>query len=162
MNFTVREALSDADWSNGCELLQKVYVSGGYPVAESAVQFMVRDRLEGEGEFLLAVRTDGVVIGAVLFLHEQSALRQLAQTGEREFRVLAVHPGARGCGVGEALVQACIDRALLANAGGVVIWTQPTMLAAHRLYERLGFLRALDRDQRDPRGFTRLVYAWRS
>jgi hypothetical protein len=32
------------------------------------------------------------------------------------------------------------------------------MHAAHRLYERLGFVRAPERDVADPRGFTRLVY----
>ena len=39
-----------------------------------------------------------------------------------------------------------------------MIWSQPRMHAAHRLYARFGFARAPERDQYDERGFTRLVF----
>ena len=72
--------------------------------------------------------------------------------------MLAVAPEARGKRIGEALVRACIERAMNDGARAVVLWSQPTMPAAHRLYERLGFVRAPERDQEDVRGFTRLVF----
>ncbi len=106
----------------------------------------------------MAVDADGRIGGVVLFLHANSALRQLARKGEREFRMLAVHPDARGTGAGEALVRACVERAIKAGAKRVVLWSQPRMLTAHRLYERLGFVRAPERDEPDDRGFTRLVF----
>ena len=154
----IREARSDTDWQQGCAILHRVYVGEGYTDAERAAQFQRRERLEGEGVFLLALGDDGAVNGAVLFLNENSTLRQIAQHGEREFRMLAVHPNARGEGVGEALVRECIRRAEAEQATGLVLWTQPTMLAAHRLYQRLGFVRDAERDVADPRGFLRLVY----
>lgn len=159
MNWAVREAELDAEWSEACAILNRVYVGEGYTTAERASAFQNRERLEPAGELLIAVDGDGRIGGAVLFLHADSALRQLAGEGEREFRMLAVHPDARGTGAGEALVRACLERALNAGAKRVVLWSQPAMLAAHRLYERVGFVRAPERDQPDDRGFTRLVFA---
>ncbi|MBK9763173.1 MAG: GNAT family N-acetyltransferase [Flavobacteriales bacterium] len=43
-------------------------------------------------------------------------------------------PEARGTGVGEALVRACITQAKSIGAKAIVLWSQPTMLNAHRLY----------------------------
>ena len=158
MGYTIREALSDKDWQQGCAVLHRVYVGEGFTRAEMAAQFQTRERMEGEGTFLIAVRDDGDVIGAVLYLHEGSTMQQLAQQGEREFRMLAVHPDARGEGVGEALVRECIRRAGAEAVTGLVLWTQPIMHSAQRLYDRLGFVRQPQRDMPDARGWTRLVY----
>jgi ribosomal protein S18 acetylase RimI-like enzyme len=66
-----------------------------------------------------------------------------------ELHLLCVKPDARGGGIGEALVRAALDRAKAEGARGVVLWTQPTMAAAQRLYRRCGF-------ERDPAAdFTR-------
>ncbi|MEZ6018158.1 MAG: GNAT family N-acetyltransferase [Planctomycetota bacterium] len=154
----LRDATTDRDWDEAAALLRRVYVGGGYTAAENAGPFMARATLEPAGQLILAVDEMDRVIGAVLFLHAESALRQLAHGAEREFRVLAVDERARGAGIGEALVQACVERAFDAGASAVAIWTQPRMHSAQRLYERLGFERAPARDQPDPRGFTRLVY----
>jgi ribosomal protein S18 acetylase RimI-like enzyme len=158
----LREASSDKEWDQATALLQRVYVEGGFTAAEQAASFMTRANLEPAGTLLLAVEGMDTVIGAVLLLHPDSALRQLAEAEEREFRVLGVDERARGRGVGELLVRGCLERSLAAGARSVVIWTQPLMYSAHRLYERLGFERAPERDVQDPRGFTRLVYVHRS
>jgi ribosomal protein S18 acetylase RimI-like enzyme len=60
--------------------------------------------------------------------------------------MLAVDPGARGRGAGHALVQACLDDARRRGRERVVISSRPWMTAAHRVYERLGFVRAPERD----------------
>lgn len=156
------EASTDRDWDQATALLQRVYVDGGFTATEQAKTFMTRANLEPAGTLLLAVEGLDTVIGAVLLLHPVSTLRQLAEGDEREFRVLGVDERARGRGVGELLVQGCLERSHAAGARSVVIWTQPSMFSAHRLYERLGFERAPERDVLDPRGFTRLVYVHRS
>jgi ribosomal protein S18 acetylase RimI-like enzyme len=158
MNATIRPAITEHEWSEACALLHRVYVGEGYTDGTRAAEMQRRERLEPEGTFLIAINDSERVMGGVLYLNEDSSLKQLARTGEREFRVLAVHPAARGAGVGEALVRACIERAASDGAKALVLWTQPTMLAAQRLYERLGFVRDPTRDTSDPRGFTRLVY----
>lgn len=157
MAFVIQEAATAEEWEQGCALLRQVYVRGGFTASEPAQRMMTRATLEPRGVFLVAKQAKKV-IGAVLFLNEGSALTQLARPGEREFRVLGVAAQARGSGAGEALVNECIARARMQHASALVIWTQPTMPAAHRLYERLGFVRDPSRDEADPRGFTRLVY----
>jgi ribosomal protein S18 acetylase RimI-like enzyme len=62
--------------------------------------------------------------------------------------MLGVAVGTRGRGVGEALVRACIERARAAGAKRVWLHTEPFMEAAHRLYARLGFVRAPAQDWR--------------
>jgi ribosomal protein S18 acetylase RimI-like enzyme len=70
-----------------------------------------------------------------------------------------VDAAARGRGVGELLVTACLDRARAAGKRRVVISTDPRMTSAHRLYERLGFTRLPERDWSPMPGVHLLVYA---
>lgn len=161
MTVTVREAVTDLDWERALEVLHAVYAGEAYASRARVQENMTRAKLDGQGAFLVAVDEVDRLLGATLLLTPGSPLHQVAEAGEKEFRMLAVAKEARGRGAGEALVQACIDRAQAAKASGLVLWTQPSMLAAHRLYERLGFERVPERDQEDPRGFTRLVYARR-
>ncbi|CAL9555143.1 GNAT family N-acetyltransferase [Streptomyces sp. enrichment culture] len=106
------------------------------------------------------VATDGGhLLGTATFVPAPGPLADLARPGESEIRMLAVSPAARGRGVGQALVQACVDRAG-AVGHGVVLSTQPGMRSAHRLYERLGFVRVPERDWQPIAGddFTLLTY----
>ena len=89
----------------------------------------------------------GELLGSVSYVPDaRNPYAELERDGEAGFRMLGVAPGARGRGVGEALVRTCIARAKAAGRSGLAISTVPTMTAAHRLYERLGFRRAPDRD----------------
>ncbi|MEU5532438.1 GNAT family N-acetyltransferase [Streptomyces sp. NPDC020362] len=97
-------------------------------------------------EVLVAVR-DTTVLGGVAFVPSGGPMADIAAPGEAEIRMLAVAAAARGQGVGEALVLACIDRARSTpGCTGIVLSTQRTMHSAHRIYERLGFLRTPERD----------------
>ncbi len=135
-----------------------VYIGEGFTAADVIQRVQTRENMEGAGTLLVAKGMNDEVIGAVLLLHPRSSLQQLARFGEREFRMLAVSATARGAGVGEALVRTCMDRTVADGATALVLWTQPIMLAAQRLYERLGFVRDPSRDIPDPRGLDRLVY----
>ncbi|MFC5999578.1 GNAT family N-acetyltransferase [Quadrisphaera sp. GCM10027208] len=97
------------------------------------------------GTVLVALDGDEVV-GSVTYARHGSPLAEVCAPGEAEFRMLGVHPDARGRGVGQALVQACIDRARADGARRLVLSTEPHSHAAHRIYRRLGFRRepALD------------------
>ena len=87
-------------------------------------------------------------LGCVTVILDASPLREISGPEEGEFRMLAVDPGAQGQGLGEALVQASIDVICAADRKRVVISSAADMVAAHRLYERLGFTRAPQRDWR--------------
>lgn len=114
-----------------------------------------RELIEPAGTFFVAIdgarqrsTGDHAVFGAVVLATQGGPLSMHTKKGEVEFRMLAVAPSARGRGVGEALVRACLARAARPphSAHSMVIWTQPEMHAAQELYARLGFLRVPERD----------------
>ncbi|MFE2044656.1 GNAT family N-acetyltransferase [Streptomyces sp. NPDC059477] len=94
---------------------------------------------------ILVAETPAGAIGTITFVPVGGGpMADIAGPGEAEIRMLAVAPEARGKGAGEALVRACIERA--DNAERIVLSSQSAMHAAHRLYERLGFVRTPSRD----------------
>jgi ribosomal protein S18 acetylase RimI-like enzyme len=101
-----------------------------------------RDR---EAELWVAER-DGEVLGTVTLAPEGSPWREVAQPGEGEFRMLAVKPTARRQGVGDALAGLVVDRFREEGASAVVLSSLAEMAAAHRVYERLGYVRMPERD----------------
>src|SRR6476646_5294638 len=86
-----------------------------------------------EAELWVATPDDGdSVLGTVTICREGSPWRELADHDEGEFRMLAVDPAARGCGVGEALVRLVLDRFREQGATAIVLSSLPDMVAAHR------------------------------
>jgi ribosomal protein S18 acetylase RimI-like enzyme len=109
------------------------------------------------GEVLVAIDGDGAVLGGVTLVRPGSPYAELSAEGEFEFRMLAVDPAAKGRGVGEALVRACIERAVAAEAEAVVIFVRDFAVRAQRLYERLGFQRTPELDWAPYPGVTLLA-----
>ena len=99
-----------------------------------------------DAELLVAVDASDRVLGTVTIARGGQKWADIAQPGELEFRMLAVDPAARRRGVGEALVRAVLERAKELGAFRVMLSSQRSMVVAHRMYERLGFRRAPDRD----------------
>ena len=111
----------------------------------------------GSAEQMVAER-EGRIVGAVL-LYPTGAFtpaRDGASLGMRwpEVRLLAVAPGARGLGIGAALMQECVRRARGAGAAALTLHTTDMMRAAMRLYERLGFVAAPELDFHPAPGLT--------
>jgi ribosomal protein S18 acetylase RimI-like enzyme len=114
-----------------------------------------RDR---EAELWVAVDDDDAVLGTVTVCHDGSPWREIGRGDEGEFRMLAVAPAAQGQGIGAELVRLCIDRFRESGAPGIALSTLPQMAAAHRLYERHGFVRAPERDWSPVPGVDLVVY----
>ena len=106
----------------------------------------VDDRLAAGCEVLVARRGDQVV-GGVTYVPRPGPYAQLIADDEAELRMLVVDPDAQGQGAGAALVQACVALARAAGKRNLVLGTMPAMVAAQRLYTRLGFVRTPERDE---------------
>lgn len=99
-----------------------------------------------ETERVLVAAEGATLLGCVTLILGDGPWRELSGPDEGEFRMLAVDPQAQGRGVGEALVRACVEAVRDADRARLVISSATDMTAAHRLYERLGFTRAPERD----------------
>jgi GNAT superfamily N-acetyltransferase len=108
---------------------------------------------------LLVAADAGRVLGTVTFVPDGGPLGEIATAEETEFRMLAVDPAAQGRGVGTALLQRVLDESAGLRRTGIVCSSLPQMRAAHRVYERLGFRRAPERDWSPVAGVQLLAFA---
>ena len=116
-------------------------------------------RRDREAELWVATPDDSdEVLGTVTITPTGSPWREVAREGEGEFRMLAVAPAARGTGVGGALVGLVVDRFAGEGASAIVMSTLPRMRAAHRIYERAGFVREPERDWSPVPGVDLITY----
>lgn len=131
-------------------LLTRVYVDGGFTTEGAAKSHLTAERVRARGELLFSRGEEcGDLAGVVVYVSRHSAARRIASDAEAELHLLATHPAHRRSGIGRALVLAVLHRARAEGHSGVVLWTQPTMLAARRLYEAVGFQVRKEREFED-------------
>ncbi|WP_226345365.1 GNAT family N-acetyltransferase [Agilicoccus flavus] len=141
------------------ELTLAAYAADGVIGPDHPYAATLRDAATRAAAAELWVALDGAdLLGTVTWCPPGSPLQEVARPGEGEFRMLAVDEAARGRGVGQALVELCLDRACDAGLDTLVLSTGDWMHAAHRLYERLGFRRLADRDWSPRTGICLLSY----
>jgi ribosomal protein S18 acetylase RimI-like enzyme len=146
MAVRVRPAVP-ADYPEIARLTVDAYTADGQLSGEEGYAPVLADvagRADA-GELLVAVDADRV-LGAVLYVSPGGRYAELSGPGEGEFRMLAVDPAAQGRGVGRALVQACVERAVAAGCQAIVISVRDFAQAAQRLYDGIGFKRQPERD----------------
>lgn len=157
MDFDIRP-ITEPEYDTLGELTAQAYLQGGLLDFGEQDPYLVQLRDVAHrattAQVLVAVASPGLdgdpsgehLLGGVTYVPGPGPMANLATEGEAEIRTLAVAPEARGRGVGEALTRACLDRARAAGFRRVVLCSQTRMLAAHRVYERLGFARAPELD----------------
>ncbi|MEU2659288.1 GNAT family N-acetyltransferase [Streptomyces sp. NPDC007325] len=150
MDFTIR-AVRPEEYEELGDLTGLTYLNDGLLLygEDDFYLNVLRDtaRRARESEVLVAADAEDGIIGGVTFAPGGTAWADIAVPGEAEFRMLVVTPAARGRGVGEALVRACLDRArALPGCARLVLSTDAKMVSAHRIYERMGFVRTPERD----------------
>jgi ribosomal protein S18 acetylase RimI-like enzyme len=122
---------------------------------------VLRDAAARAAAAELLVAVDEQLLGTVTFVPDGGPLGEIASAQETEFRMLAVSPAAQGRGIGTALLQRVVDASAERGRTGIVCSSQPTMRAAHRIYERLGFTRDPERDWSPLPGVVLLAFALR-
>jgi ribosomal protein S18 acetylase RimI-like enzyme len=157
------EAARPEDFRRIAELTAGVYRDEGYAGEEYLAQLADVAGRAARAQLLVArgPGTDGRddVVGSVALVLDGEFGEVLESADEAGFRMRVVDASARGRGVGERLVTACLERARAAGKRRVVISTDPRMSSAHRLYERLGFTRLPERDWSPMAGIDLIVYA---
>jgi predicted N-acetyltransferase YhbS len=100
----------------------------------------------------IVAEDDGAIVGSVLLYPAASSAYgdTIAAVNAPEVRLLSVAPAGRGRGVARALMDDCVRRARTAGATELGIHTSHSMGVAKRMYERMGFVRAPERDFRPP------------
>ncbi len=103
--------------------------------------------IHSEQGILLVAESGGNLEGAVKF-YPDAAQAGMGHwpPGSASMRVLAVRPGSRARGYGRLLVKKCLCLARERGLPRIYLYTGRFMDAARRLYERLGFVRAVEFD----------------
>jgi ribosomal protein S18 acetylase RimI-like enzyme len=97
---------------------------------------------------VLVAVAHGSVIGTATYVGDPaSPLAESDDPGDAGLRMLAVSPDAMGRGTGTSLVRETIARARRDGRRRLVLLSRSTMLAAHAIYDRLGFARAPELDE---------------
>lgn len=103
-------------------------------------------RHDREGEVWVAEDRDGRLLATVTTAREGANLYELGRPGELDWRLLAVAPEARGRGLGRLLTEFVVMLASERGLARVVMNSGSDMLAAHALYESMGFARLPERE----------------
>ncbi|WP_022889971.1 GNAT family N-acetyltransferase [Agromyces italicus] len=106
----------------------------------------VAERARDHQVWVAVDATSGELLGTASTPVAGAAISPLARDGELDFRFLGVAAGARRRGVGEVLVEHVVRLARIRGLDRVVLNTGPDMVAAQRLYDRLGFGRMHERE----------------
>jgi ribosomal protein S18 acetylase RimI-like enzyme len=142
----VREVSGDDEADIAGRVVTDAYFDDGFEQESYRPQLLDGRSRAREATLLIAVDAGGEVIGTVTYAVPGQRYAEVSGPDEAEFRMLGVAPAGQRRGVGRALVQACIDRAREQGRGALVLSSEVRMASAHRLYERMGFVRDPERD----------------
>ncbi len=116
----------------------------------------VRSRLD-VSELIVAER-NGRVVGSVTLYPNLENAEQDWPPGWAGVRLLAVHPDARGQGIGRVLMDECLRRSRGRRSVAVGLHTSDIMKVARGLYERMGFVRVPEFDFRTGSNWNVMAY----
>jgi ribosomal protein S18 acetylase RimI-like enzyme len=140
------------------DLLHRAYLGGGFTDPEQAASMFEPSAVRSRGELLVVKGESDRLIGMVIVVTPTAAGKKLATHDEAEMQLLAVAPEHQGRGIGRLLVREAVAEAERLGFAKMVLWTQPAMRAAQRLYATEGFTRAPERDFQRADGRSFLVF----
>ncbi len=159
VDVTIRPALAGEHDAVGA-LTLAAYAADGMITPEHPYAPRLLDATSRARDAVLLVATDarGSLLGTATYVRPGTPFAEVGGAGEAEIRMLAVAPEARGAGVGRLLSDECVRRARADGCDAVALSSGSWMTAAHRLYERLGFVRTPERDWSPRPGIDLVAY----
>lgn len=149
MTVEVRLLAEGDDLAAAGALVQQAYFAlPGYPRDDEydAIIGDVESRV-GDAQVVVAF-LDGRLVGCLTYVpDEHSPHAEFDDEHAASFRYFGVDPAVQGRGVGEAMVQWCIDAARRDGRHRLRIHTLESMPVAQRLYLRMGFVREPELDE---------------
>lgn len=142
MNFKIESTncldFPDSELSG---LLSDVYVGEGYTEIELAETLFDATAIRSRGKIITATNTESQCLaGLVIMVPPTSDARKLAKEDEVEVHLLAVKKDFRNNNLGSKLVSELILQAQAEGYKRIILWTQDSMIAAQKLYTKLGFI----------------------
>ena len=136
MSARIRRAVT-ADSPAAAAVVRTVYDEQGFTWDEAGYHADLADVEHSYAAFFVAEQ-DGEIVGTA-GLTERGSLERLY-----------VLPGARGSGLGSALLTAVADEARRRRHSQLEIWSDKLLVDAHRLYKRHGARLVAERVNDDP------------
>jgi len=156
-SITIRPVRSD-EYETAGELIVEAYRTlDDVPLGDYEERLRDIATRVAAGEVLVA-EMGGRLVGSVTYIDGLNPLSEGNDPDAGSIRMLGVATNARGQGAGEALVVACIDRAVKSGRRRVRLSTRRSMKSAQRIYERLGFRRDAQYDRSPAPGINLLGY----
>ncbi|MEV6271142.1 GNAT family N-acetyltransferase [Kribbella sp. NPDC051936] len=144
MTFDIRLAVP-AEYDAVGDLTVEAYSHDGFVRGDYAMTLRAAADRAAKAELWVAADPSGL-LGTVTYCPVGSVYREIGLDDEGEFRMLGVAGRARGLGIGTALTERCIERTREFGHRRIVMSSAAYMTTAHRIYERLGFVRLPERD----------------
>jgi ribosomal protein S18 acetylase RimI-like enzyme len=127
------------------ELTVEAYAHDGFVKGDYAMTLRAAADRAAKAELWVAADDEGL-LGTVTYCPPGSVYREIGLDDEGEFRMLGVAGRARGLGIGTALTWRCVERSRELGLARLVMSSASYMTTAHRIYDRLGFVRIPERD----------------
>ena len=108
-------------------------------VAHIAADFIERFDPAREACWIAEQIDSGERVGCVFLVQARDEASGDIDPGVAQLRLLLVEPGARGSGLGAALVAECERFARGAGYARIRLWTQSILSAARAIYQRSGY-----------------------
>lgn len=122
------------------QLLTHVYVDGGFTQPKQAKILFEPQAVRQRGLLIVArEKHTAQFAGMIVLVFPETAACRLAKDNEVEIHLLGVHSDFRGYGLGKRLVTETLLLAKQKGYSKILLWTQQSMTAAHKLYESVGF-----------------------
>ena len=155
--MTIREA-DEGDAAAVAALWTEAYADAGPEGRREPYALQEYFAVAATAQVTVAIEEGGGLVAVAAVFPPGAPGRSIAGRGEAEFARLAVADRARRRGIGRALVLGATEAARGLGAERIVLWSRPYQVAAHALYESLGWRRAAKRDE-DDRDGRRWVFA---